>query len=81
MAYFSHITDTTTGETRTKLFAEDWDDLSEFDWGENNRSCDCNRGIYFEDVGPELPDDDLPCGDGRFRVRIVAPGGGVLFEG
>lgn len=80
MTYFARITDRTTGTSKTKTFDEAWDGASDFDWGDNNRSCDCNRAIYFEDAGGQLPDTELPCGDWRFTVCITDEAGRVLFD-
>lgn len=81
MTYFAHITDRLTGVSKTAAFDEDWDGLSEFDWGDNNRSCDCNRSIYFENAGGTFAEDDDPdCGDWRFLVRITDENGALLYE-
>jgi hypothetical protein len=46
---------------------------SVFNWEENNYSCDCNRRLFFERaVNPDY-DDDLPCSEGEFLVRLVNP--------
>lgn len=78
--YDIKITDTTTGETRTYHNETDWDDVSEFDWFENNRSCDCNRGLYFEyAIGKTWETaGDFECGDVRFKVVCFDMNGNIL---
>lgn len=53
---------------------------AKFQWAEGNYSCDCNRVLFFERViNPQYDtaeDDpnDVPCGEGLFRVKIVEHG-------
>lgn len=81
MNLHAHITDTTTGETRVHHFHDDEIGLVQFDWGDNNNSCDCNRSLHFSRAGggdgwSEMHD----CGEDRFRVRIVDDAGALVYE-
>ena len=80
--YDVHITDTQTGETRVWHENADWDGLCEFDWFDNNRSCDCNRGTFFEYAAGHSWQSapSYECGDSRFRVRCFDAGGNLLAE-
>jgi hypothetical protein len=75
--YIAHITDTTTGETRTMRLDGPFDHDEDFWWHEGNASCDCNRGAWFHGGGRT---EKHPCGDGRYRVRCVDDAGNVLYE-
>ena len=81
MPYVAHITRVADGETRTRIFDDDWDDEgSEFWWSQGNYSCDCNRYLEFERAGGHEPDiDDGACGEGAYRVKIVLPDGSVPY--
>lgn len=81
------ITDRETGETRDSKWADDmW--FGDFIWSEGNFACDCNRGTFFaEAVGEDtsaLSDEEdatrFPCGDSRFRVKILSAMGDLLYE-
>lgn len=68
------IRDTATGQVRTyaKWEPEEEDGWSDFNWRENNYSCDCNRASFFaEAVGAVLSDEETPCGDGRYVVESI----------
>lgn len=42
-------------------------------WEEGNASCDCNRKLFFtgfHEPDIELEDDQTPCGDDAYVVRI-----------
>lgn len=47
-------------------------DSALFIWGDGNYSCDCNREQFFHEANgdTELAKRDIPCTDGRFKVRI-----------
>lgn len=58
-----------------------WDDSgvtgsSSYLWSDGNYGCDCNRALFFaRAAGEEDPDDDeSPCGDAAYRVRITEDG-------
>lgn len=63
------IRDNATGLVRP-FSTEEPEDLSTFNWQENNFSCDCNRGIFFSRAGAEQEDNDAPCGQGRYSVNL-----------
>jgi hypothetical protein len=82
MGYNVKITDTTTGETRTYFYDMDWDDASDWMWGDGNYSCDCNRSLMFmraTGIEPEL-DDARECGDERYRVVCQSLDGVELYS-
>lgn len=81
MKLHAHITDTTTGETRVHHFEDEPEDLwlVEFDWGENNMSCDCNRHIFFARAGGQEA-EDRECGHVRFAVKILDDSDRVVYE-
>jgi hypothetical protein len=55
------LLDTQTGKRVEVL--EERSEGQEFDWSENNFSCDCNRSIFFgEDI------QSAPCGNERYRI-------------
>jgi hypothetical protein len=60
---------------------EDWDKFSAFDWGENNHSCDCNRGLKFGQAGGAgLCDVEIECGMTAFSVSVRNLNGELLYE-
>lgn len=79
--YNVYITDTTTGEERLHRYEipSPWGEADEFMWSDGNYSCDCNRALFFAWAGDE-GEPDIECGDWRFRVRITADDGHVLYE-
>lgn len=79
MATAITITDKTTGESRVYTGYE-WDAYAEFDWAENNYSCDCNRGLCFARAGGDNPDVfDFECGNERSRVDSVLHNGVMVY--
>ena len=46
---------------------------SEFDWMENNHSCDCNRAALFNG-------SDIPCSHGLFSVRVQGDDGSIVYD-
>lgn len=49
-------------------------------WAEGNFSCDCNRADFFAEA-QQLPDDEeAPCGDTRYRVRLASLTGRVIYD-
>ena len=58
------------------------DYYGEFIWSEGNFACDCNRSLFFLwAVGAdEADDDDTPCSDDRFSVRIKDKTGTLLYQ-
>lgn len=83
MNLHAHITDTMTGETRVHHFSSEPADLwlVEFDWGENNNSCDCNRSLHFSRAGGGGGwEEKRDCGEDRFFARILDDAGNVVYE-
>jgi len=54
-----------TGDTRNEAreYANYW-------WTDGNGGCDCNRAMVFNRAADE-PEDDIPCSDNLFRVKVV----------
>ena len=78
------IRDNSTGEVRDFKTNEILDNLLEypsvFNWEENNFSCDCNRGNFFNQSSNEDSDyEDTPCGDGKYSVQLVNPVTGNIY--
>lgn len=52
----------------------------DFIWVDGNFACDCNRGMFFAQVGGvdtdsmsnEEDEEAFPCGNERYSVRIIA---------
>lgn len=79
---FAKITDTATGDSVVYDTGENWDGefgIVHFDWFENNKSCDCNRALFFEDAGG-ITDYEGGCGDSRFHVVMIDGTGAVLHS-
>jgi hypothetical protein len=73
-----YLLDTLTGERavyRSIEYVDNDGEWSPYVWEEGNFSCDCNRGIFFEQVSPVIEDDagplEHPCGEGRYRVEQI----------
>lgn len=60
----------------------DWEtDLNEFQWCDNNYSCDCNRELFFERACGNKPGlGDVECGDTAFRIRVLNAEGRELYK-
>jgi hypothetical protein len=44
-----------------------------------NYACDCNRHLFFRRAANE-PDEDIACGYGRYRVKVIILGRVILDE-
>lgn len=65
----ARIRDNKTGEIREHsdgLTGRDCEDgrFNEWWWSDGNASCDCNRGLFFND-------EDHECGDTAYSVEIL----------
>lgn len=76
--YLIAIKDNESGEVRLYRHDMRWDDTEEFQWMDNNYSCDCNRHLFFlraNGPGPaEDPywnDAERECGDTKYSVLYV----------
>ena len=50
-------------------------------WEEGNYSCDCNRRLFFyQNIGIELADSALECGEGKYSVEISNINGQVIYS-
>jgi len=80
MTYRIMLTDRTTGETRHVETTPEWEsDATDFLWTDGNQSCDCNRGQSFAMAAGEK-DPNIPCGDGRFFLRVEKDDGEVVYN-
>ena len=80
----AHIRKNSTGEVRQyethEILGEGKDKPNNFNWAENNYSCDCNREIFFERaIGKEIEDEDNDCGHGGFSVNLQNPVTGEFY--
>jgi hypothetical protein len=57
-----------------------WDYYNDFIWSEGNFACDCNRSDFFARAVGETEDDNSPCGDELFSVRLSDLDGLVLYQ-
>lgn len=46
----------------------EFDEGAEFQWMENNYSCDCNRHLFFQRASSEDDSGDKTCGETAYRV-------------
>lgn len=76
----AHIRKNSTGEVRrhkcSEILHDDESAPSDFNWSENNFSCDCNRELFFE-IGNDF--DKEECSDGRFSVNLENPVTGEIY--
>lgn len=84
----AHIRNNITGEVREYLTDEVLHEGDEhpsvFNWKENNYSCDCNRGLFFEyalmnDMDEAEKRGGGKCGEGGFSVNLQNPVTGEIY--
>ena len=88
MTYSVVITDTQTGETRTRhIVDQPWNDATAFWWTDGNFGCDCNRSAEFIRASGREPTeqeyDAQKCDDGvtfRFYVSHAILENGTRVE-
>lgn len=75
------IQKTATGEIRQceDSLGVNEDHVSTFMWEDGNYSCDCNRYLFFQREKDEEMEEDYPCGDSAYSVRIRNPHAGTVF--
>jgi len=83
--YIAEIRENATGDIERVAFDHPeydvWGPNKQFDWEENNFSCDCNRHLLFwRNRGDEEHGWNTTCSEGRFSVRITADGEIVYDE-
>lgn len=77
-----------TGETRVYVdeYAQKWDDFAQFNWLQNNFSCDCNRHLSWLRAGGPPKDKHSSrfwngahraCGDWRYSIMQVEDRDGI----
>ena len=50
-----------------KTIVQEIQEYFEWQWTEGNYSCDCNRKIFFDDIGYQ---EDVDCSEGLYLVRL-----------
>jgi hypothetical protein len=67
-----------TGEIRdfytdTIISDDEGFEWNDYWWSEGNASCDCNRGLFFEEAnGKKYEEIDTECGDGKYSINIYS---------
>lgn len=83
--YTVFITDTTTGETRERVYTDlgDWDEGSEYWWTDGNFGCDCNRALEYGRAAGIDWNDDHPCNPhpepNRYTIKVKV-GDEIMYE-
>ena len=62
-----------------ELYLEEAFEFSKYLWSEGNFSCDCNRHNLFRQA-QGLCYEKIPCGEGKYLVKIVDKSGNVLYS-
>ena len=81
----AHIRDNATGEVRKyntdEILMNDEVRPSDFNWSQNNYSCNCNRALFFGYAIGLTYDEtgDRPCGDGAYSVNLENPVTGEVY--
>lgn len=52
---------------------------SDFNWAENNYSCDCNRYLFFQRAKNDEESADIKCSDGKYSVQLINPVTGTVY--
>jgi hypothetical protein len=79
------LLDTSTGELvgfedDDSIWLDD-DFVNDYMWAEGNWACDCNRHLFFYRAQGREPNDDRPCGEGRYLARATRlDTGDVVFD-
>jgi len=58
-----------------------WSETADYQWGEGNLSCDCNRRLYFARTRKEPEDWDADCSEGSYRVLWIKDDRGQFIPG
>lgn len=67
-----------TGEEALYPLDETWQE-AEFQWCDNNYSCDCNRALFFGRV-KNIGEMDVRCGESGYRIRVTETGREIFKE-
>ncbi len=81
MKYSIEITNNETGETRNvppEITKGDWDESDLYMWTDGNYSCDCNRGMFFNN----WEDGRFLCGVKKYTVvkAVLEDGTEILID-
>ena len=82
MPFTVHLKRKADGEIGEHQEPGDWaTDANEFQWCDNNYSCDCNRFLFFERARGGQPSlGDAECGDEAYRIRVTSAEGRELYK-
>jgi hypothetical protein len=67
-----------TESNTTCCYVKDFE-FHEYIWSEGNFSCDCNRGIFFENC-MDMDVTENPCGNKRYYLRVYDMYGDLLYS-
>lgn len=66
---------------RLEEVEDEYLDGQRFYYEDGNASCDCNRRLMFGYAqGIQFSDEDTPCGEGKYKVRVTIGDRVVLDE-
>ncbi len=76
-----HIEILRTADGALRAYDEpgEWNLVRDFQWGDGNYACDCNRGLFFARAGGDER-EDVSCGMKAYLVRITDDAGTVVYE-
>lgn len=75
------IRNNSTGEVRQYTDESGGGASAEYQWGEGNYACDCNRHLFFLRAGGDGDDGDDECSQGDYAVVVTdANTGRVLYR-
>lgn len=77
---FDGVVVTTNGPDFSGATRSEAVEAARYWWTDGNGGCDCNRAMVFNRAADE-PDEDIPCSDDLFRVKVVdADSGDVIVD-
>ncbi|HWU55540.1 MAG TPA: hypothetical protein VN175_08565 [Rhizomicrobium sp.] len=76
MSYTVYIKQSTTGQIRTRVEADEWQADGPL-WTSGNRACDCARALLFAHAGERV---ERACGSRVYAIRVTSPDGVELYS-
>lgn len=58
----------------------EWDESSDYLWGEGNYSCDHNRILFFHNWEKEAEDEGVDCSTRHYVILSIMSGGQQVYE-